>query len=191
MRHARLLLVIVAAALLVTATAAPALGASDRATTIDVAAGVVTIDGQPAVVHVRLVDADGRPVAGVPVRLFVPIEFLGKTKNELVGEAITGTSGKAALRFAPSQTGTLRGTVSFWGAPGFAASDAAITFDVRRAVVAYDPAPVGLQAWWARSWVILVPVLVVWTVYLIVLTFIVRIRRAGMRNDALRPTATI
>lgn len=182
-------MVALALGLVVVGTAAPALAGQDVPTTLTVRANSTTVDGQPVVIHVQLTDASGQPLAGRLLRLVVPVEFMGATKNEIVGEGTTNDAGKAAIRFAPSQTGTVAATVSFWGAQGYAPSDAAVTFEVVRPVVTYDPAPVGLQAPWARAALIPLPFLAVWLTYAVVLWFVVRMRRAGEGSEPSERTA--
>ena len=182
-------MVVLALGLMLAGTAAPALAGQGVPTSLEVRADSTTVDGQPVVIHVILTDADGDPVAGELLRLIVPVEFMGATKNEIVGEGTTNDAGNAAIRFAPSQTGTVAATVSFWGAQGYAPSDAAVTFEVARPVVTYDPAPVGLQAPWARAALIPLPFLAVWLTYAVVLWFAVRLRRAGEGSEPSERTA--
>jgi hypothetical protein len=169
--------------------AAPAFAADDVPTTLTVRADSTTVDGQPVVIRVELTDVTGRPLGGQTLRLVVPVEFMGATKNEIVGEGTTNAAGKAAIRFAPSQTGTVAATVSFWGAAGYAASDTPVTFEVVRPVVTYEPAPVGLQAPWARAALIPIPFVVVWLTYALVLWLVVRMRRAGQGSEPSERTA--
>lgn len=158
--------------------------AADVATTIIIDQGTVTVTGQPVELRLRMRDADGRPVAGALVRLFVPVEFMGETKNEIVGEGTTSEAGRAVIRFAPAQTGQVEGTLAFWGSTGYAPSETTVSFDIQQPVFTYDPTPVGLQAWWARSYLILVPFAVTWMVYLLLLWLVVRVRRAGAAASA-------
>ncbi|MEO8476471.1 MAG: hypothetical protein ABI572_05385 [Actinomycetota bacterium] len=162
---------------------APAHAAS-VATSITVDRTAVTVSGEPVELHVRLRDASGHPVAGALVRLFVPVQFMGETKNEIVGESTTNDAGRAAIRFAPAQTGQLEGTLEYWGSAGYAPSEATLSFDVQQAAAVYHPEPVGLQAWWARSYLILVPFAVIWTIYLLLLWLVTRVRRAGAAASA-------
>lgn len=175
----RLLLAVAVAAAMGLLTAGPALAGADLATTVRVQDGPITVDGAQVDVPVRIVDANGDPVARVLVRLMVPATFMGADKNEIVAEATTNDSGRAVLQFAPSQTGQVEATVVFWGAHGYAPSDASVAFDVTRAAFTYSPEPVGLQAWWARSYLILIPFAAVWITYLFVLRLVVGLRRAG------------
>ena len=163
---------------------APAHAAADVATTIVIDPGTVTVNGQPVELHLHVRDAAGRPVSGALVRLFVPVEFMGETKNEIVGEGTTNEGGGAVIRFAPAQTGQVEGTLEFWGSTGYAPSEAAVSFDIQQPAYAYDPTPVGLQAWWARSYMILVPFVVIWTIYLLLLWLVLRVRRAGAAASA-------
>lgn len=158
--------------------------AADVATTIVVDQGTVTVNGQPVELPLRVRDAAGRPVPGVLVRLFVPVEFMGETKDEIVGEGTTNDAGRAVIRFAPAQTGQIEGTLAFWGSTGYAPSETTISFDIQQPAFTYNPAPVGLQAWWARSYLILVPVAVIWTIYMLLLWLVVRVRRAGAAASA-------
>jgi hypothetical protein len=158
--------------------------AADVATTIVIDQGTVTVNGQPVEIHLRMRDVSGRPVPGALVRLFVPVAFMGETKNEIVGEGTTGEDGRAVIRFAPAQIGQIEGTLSFWGSTGYAPSEAPVSFDIQQPVFTYDPTPVGLQAWWARSYLILVPFAVTWMVYLLLLWLVVRVRRAGAAASA-------
>lgn len=160
-------------------TAGPALGAADLATKVIVEQGPVAVDGSQVDVPVRIVDVNGDPVGRVLVRLMVPATFMGAEKNEIVAEATTNDSGRAVLQFAPSQTGQVEATVVFWGAHSYAPSEAPVAFDVTKADYSYTPEPVGLQAWWARSYLILIPFLAVWFTYLLVVRLIVGVRRAG------------
>lgn len=161
--------------------AGPALAAGELATTVVVPGGPIVVDGKQVDVPVRIIDENGQPVVRALVRLMVPVTFMGAEKNEIVAEATTNDSGKAILQFAPSQAGQVNANVVFWGAHGYAQSEAVVAFDVKRAVFAYTPEPVGLQAWWARSYLILVPVAGIWMAYLFVLRLIVGLRRAGER----------
>ncbi len=170
-----------AVALGLTTLAAPAAAGEATPTALTVRADTTTVDGDPVVVHATLTDAQGSPVAGALLRLVVPVAFMGTTKNEIVGEGTTDERGRATIRFAPAQTGTLTATVSFWGTDRYAPSDASLTVDVLRPVIVYRPEPVGLQAPWARAKLILVPFLGVWLTYAAVLWLLVRLRRSGAR----------
>ena len=88
------------------------------------------------------------------------------------------------IRFAPAQTGQVEGTVAFWGSTGYAASETTVSFDIQQAASTYVPTTAGLQAWWARSFLILVPFAVAWFVYLLLLWLVVRVRRAGAAASA-------
>jgi hypothetical protein len=162
----------------------PAHAGDDAATTIVADQGPVTVNGQPVELRFHVRDAAGRPVPGALVRLFMPVEFMGETKNAIVGEGTTNDGGSAVIRFAPAQTGQVVGTLAFWGSTGYAPSEATVTFDIQKPVYAYDPAPMGLQAWWARSYLILVPFAVIWAIYLLLLWLVVRVRRAGAAASA-------
>jgi hypothetical protein len=158
--------------------------AADVATTIVVDPGTVTVNGQPVELHLHVRDASGRPVPAALVRLFVPVEFMGETKSEIVGEGTTNDGGGAVIRFAPAQTGQIVGTLAFWGSTGYAPSETTVSFDIKQPAYTYDPTPTGLQAWWARSYLILVPVAVIWTIYLLLLWLVLRVRRAGAAASA-------
>ncbi|MGZ8619988.1 MAG: hypothetical protein ACXWYE_08805 [Actinomycetota bacterium] len=158
--------------------------AADVKTTITVDQTNVTVTGQPVELKVRVRDATGQPVSGALVRLFVPVVFMGEPKNEIVGEGTTNDAGRTVIAFAPAQTGQLDGTLEFWGSHGYAASEATVSFDVQQAAYTYTPEPVGLQAWWARSYLILVPFAVIWTIYLLLLWLVARVRRAGAAASA-------
>jgi hypothetical protein len=118
-------------------------------------------------------------VAGATVRLLVTTTFLGTHRDEILNEAVTDATGRAVLSFSPSQPGTTEVTARWEGDAHHGPAEASIAFQVERPVVVYRPEPVGIQAPWARSWLILVPVLGVWATYLVVLTQIRRIRRLG------------
>lgn len=164
-------------------------GAKTR-TTITVRSDSVTVNGAPVDVSVKVIDPEGRPVSGALLRLIVPVEFMGETRDEIVGEATTDDAGEAVLRFAPAQIGRIEGTVAFWGAHGYAPSSATVAFDVKRPATAYEALPVGLQARWARSYMILVPVVSVWITYVLVLWLTVRIRRAGDHRTSSKKVVT-
>ncbi len=153
-------------------------------TTVVASQGTVTVKGQAVFIHVQVRDAKGRPVTGALVRLLVPVSFMGSTKDEIVGEGTTNETGHAAIRFAPAQTGAVQGTIAFWGSQGYAPSEATIALDVQSPVFTYAPEPIGIQAWWARSYFILVPFIVIWSIYLMLLWLVVRVKRAGAAASA-------
>jgi hypothetical protein len=163
---------------------APAYAVAEVATTIVVDQRSVTVNGQPVELRLHIRDAGGRPVPGALVRLLVPVEFMGATKNEIVGEGTTNEAGRAVIRFAPAQTGQVEGTLAFWGSNGYAPSETTVSFDIQQPAFTYDFTPVGLQAWWARSYVILIPFAVIWTIYLLLIWLVVRVRRAGAAASA-------
>jgi hypothetical protein len=140
-------------------------------------ADATTVRGRPVPVHVTLRDAAGRPVAGTTVRLLTTTSFLGSDREEIVDEGVTDAGGRALLSFSPAEAGTVTVTARSEGDPYRASAEASITFLVQRPVVAYHPAPVGIQAPWARSSLILVPVVGIWVAYLVVFGQIRRIRR--------------
>lgn len=158
--------------------------AADLPTTVTVDQGTVTVVGEPVDIRVHVRDATGQPVHGALVRLFVPVVFMGRPRNEIVGEGTTNDAGRAVIRYAPAQTGRFEGTVAFWGSHGFAPSETTVSFDVQQAAYVYTQEPVGLQAWWARSYLILVPFALIWTIYLLLLWLVVRVRRAGAAASA-------
>jgi len=176
----RLLVAVAVGVALVGVAAGPAMAGDGVATLLTARADAATVDGQPVAIHVQLRGADGRPVSGAVLRLMIPVAFMGATKNAIGDEATTNDAGKAVLEFSPSQTGSVEVIVEFWGSSGLAPSEATVPFEVRQPILAYRPAPVGLQAWWARSTFILVPFLGVWITYLLVIGLVVRIRRAGV-----------
>ena len=159
--------------------AGPAAAGSAVPTTITVTPASATVDGAPVDIHVLVQDANGHPVGGALLRLTLPLEFMGKPRNEIAGEATTNAAGRAVISVAPAQTGTVQATVSFWGSRGYGSSDAALTLDVQNAAITYTTESSGLQAWWANAYLILVPFVVIWGVCLLVLIMAVRIRRAG------------
>jgi len=165
--------------IVVALSGATAAGAKDAATTLTVTKGPHFVIGEPVAIHVKLVDATGAPVEGALLRLFVPVTLMGQDKNAISGEGTTGPNGTTVIRFAPSATGPLDTTIAFWGMPGYAASETPYHVEVQQPVYTYVPEPVGLQAWWARAYLIPVPFLIVWGVYVLVITMVVRIRRAG------------
>jgi 5-hydroxyisourate hydrolase-like protein (transthyretin family) len=174
----RRLLAVATFGLVVAVGIAPA-SAADLSTKVIVDQDTVTVTGAPVDIRVHVLDANGQPVHGALVRLTVPIVFMGDTKNEIVGEGTTNDAGRAVITYAPAQTGQFTGTVTFWGSHGFKPSETTVALDVQQAVYAYDPPPPGLQAWWARSSLILVPFLVIWSIYLMLLWLVIRVRKAG------------
>jgi hypothetical protein len=176
MRRALAAVVLTLTAVLVGAGAA---AAKDVPTTLTVTKAPDVVNGEAIDIHVKLVDATGAPVEGALIRLFVPITFMGADKTAISGEGTTGPNGTAVIRFAPSATGMLDTSIAFWGMPGYAESETAFPVNVQQPAYTYVPEPVGLQAWWARAYLIPVPFLVVWGIYLLVITMVVRIRRAG------------
>ena len=129
-------------------------------------------------------DATGQPVAGALLRLFVPVEFMGETKNEIVGEGTTNDAGRAVdpVRAVPD-----RPSREPWPSGGRRATRRRrppCRSTCSRLAYVYAPEPVGLQAWWARSYLILVPFAVIWTIYLLLLWLVVRVRRAGAAASA-------
>jgi hypothetical protein len=175
--------------LVLAAGIAPA-NAADLPTKVVVDQSKVTVNGEPVDIRVHVVDANGQPVHGALVRLTVPVVFMGDTKNEIVGEGTTNDAGRAVIRYAPAQTGRFEATVTFWGSHGFKPSETPVTLDVQQAVYAYSPPPPGLQAWWARSYLILVPFFAIWSIYLMLLWLVVRVRRAGAPAPASAEIAT-
>ena len=176
MRRALATIVLTIAVALAGASAATA---KDVATTVTVTKAPTVVNGEPIAIHVKLTDATGAPVEGALLRLFVPVTYMGLDKNAISGEGTTGPHGTAVIRFAPSATGPLDTTIAFWGMPGYAGSETTFHVDVQQPAYTYMPEPVGLQAWWARAYLIPVPFLIVWGIYVLVITMIVRIRRAG------------
>lgn len=73
----------------------------------------------------------------------------------------------------------MQATVAFWGAHGYAPSEAAVPFDVSKPVGVYRLEPAGLQAPWARSYLIPLPFVGVWLTYLLVLRLAAHMRRIG------------
>ena len=180
----RRLVAIAAFGLVFAATGVAPAHAADLSTTVTVDQGTVTVAGEPVEIRVHVHDSTGQPVHGALVRLFVPVVFMGQPRNEIVGEGTTNDAGRAVIRYAPAQSGQFEGTLAFWGSHGFKASETTMTLDVQQAVYAYAPPPPGLQAWWARSYFILLPFIVIWTIYLLLLWLVVRVRRAGAAASA-------
>lgn len=166
------------------ASAGPALAAGDPPSHLSVSASTTTVSGSPVAVHVLLTDGAGKPVDGALIRLATTATFMGADHEEIVDEGTTNAAGKTVLSFAPSATGAVTVTARYAGAAGSGPAEASVAFDVRAPIVAYHPAPVGLQAPWARSSLILVPVAAVWVTYLLVIAQARKIRRAGFRPPA-------
>jgi hypothetical protein len=138
-----------------------------------------TVSGRPVPVHVVLRDEAGEPIVGALIRLVTSASFLGTDRSEVLDEAHTDSSGKAALSFSPNVAGSVVVTATFEGDVLHAAAKASMSFDVRQPVVTYHPTPVGIQAPWARSRFIIVPFLAVWITYLVVVVRIRKVWRAG------------
>ena len=173
---------VLATAFALGASAGPALAAT--ATSPDhlaISASTTTVSGKPVTVNAVLTDGSGQPVQGALIRLVTKVTFMGASHDEIVDEATTGTDGKAVLTFAPTVAGPATVTARY-GATGSTPVEASLAFNVQVPIVAYHPTPVGLQAPWARSYFILLPVLVVWFVYLLVIAQASKIRRAGHRS---------
>ncbi len=173
-----------AALLAVAASAGPALAAGNRSAHLSLSAATTTVSGSPVAVNVRLTDAAGKPVGGALIRLVTTVTFMGADHEEIVDEGTTDAAGRTVLTFAPSATGTTTVTARYTGSAGSPPAEASLAFDVQAPIVAYHPAPVGLQAPWARSYLILLPVLGVWFTYLLVIAQARKIRRAGFRRPA-------
>jgi len=172
-----------AALLAAAASAGPALAAG-KPTHLSVTAPTTTVSGTPVAVHVVLTDGEGKPVDGALIRLVTTVTFMGADHEEIIDEGTTNAAGKTVLTFAPSATGAATVTARYAGAVGSPPAEASLAFDVQAPIVAFHPAPVGLQAPWARSYLILLPVLGVWFTYLLVIAQARKIRRAGFRPPA-------
>ena len=167
--------------LAVSTPAGTALAAGSQPAYLSMSAPTTAVSGSPVAVRVVLTDGAGEPVEGALIRLVTTVTFMGTDHEEIVDEATTNAAGKAALTFAPSDIGPATVTARYDGASGSAPVEASLAFDVQEPIAAYHPSPVGLQAPWARSYLILVPFLGVWFTYLLVIGQAKKIRRAGFR----------
>jgi hypothetical protein len=149
---------------------------------LTMSSATTAVSGRPVQVHVALTDARGHGIGGALIRLETTTSFLGADRTEVLDEARTSSSGKALLTFSPVDTGSAVVRATFAGDDAYAGAQASLTFSVTRAVATYHPTPVGLQAPWARSYLILVPVLGIWITYGVVLTQVRQVRRAGLRT---------
>lgn len=166
------------------ASAGPALAAGSRPAHLSLSVSTTTVSGSPVAVHVSLTDAAGKPVEGALIRLVTTVTFMGADHEEILDEGTTNAAGKTVLTFAPTATGATTLTARYAGAAGSPPAEASLAFDVQAPIVAFHPVPVGLQAPWARSYLILLPVLGVWFTYLLVIAQARKIRRAGFRPPA-------
>ena len=140
----------------------------------------------PVELRAVLKDANGRPLPGALVQLFVTTKFFGVSREALIDEKRTDAKGVARLTFAPAERGKYKGVVRFSGASIFGPSEQPISFDVRAPAVVWKQAPLGVGGVWARSWVILIPVTAVWMVFAIAAWQLRAVRAAGRRPRFVR-----
>ncbi len=166
----------------VLAVAAPAVGgASERdiPTRLSLSAAERTVTGKAIDIEATLTDSRGRPVEDGLIRLLLTTEFMGSEREVVLDEARTDPEGKAELTFAPTEPGPAHVVAAFAGSPGFRPSQAGLDFDVRAPVPGWQEAPLGIGGGLARAPLILVPFIVVWTAYVVVLGLMHRIATAG------------
>lgn len=119
--------------------------------------------GKPVVVAARLTDATtGRPVGNATVEFFVMTEVFGQRLMS-IGQAVTDTTGRAAVSYKPSWEGETEVVAKFSGNAQYAAAEAGYTFVAIGPVPVHQNAKFGLEP--IRAWaplVVAVLVLAVW-----------------------------
>jgi hypothetical protein len=148
---------------------------------VSISSDTTSVNGSPVIVHVALSDGAGKPIESALIRLEADVTFMGKARRAIMDEARTDADGKADLSFAPTSSGPTTVTALYSPDGGQVEAQATLQFNVIRPVPGYHAAPVGISAPWAKSYMVLIPFLVVLAAYIFVLTLAVRIRRAGIR----------
>ncbi len=183
MRARRALLVALGAFAIVALTSKGAVAGTHRLGTSVSATSVTSkVSGVPVNVRVRLTDERGHAVGGALIRLSEATTFLGASRDEVLDEATTSSSGRAVLQFSPVEAGTATVRLRFEGDATYAPAQASIAFDVLRPVETYQASPPGIRAPWAHAYLILVPFMGIWLTYAVVLAQVRRVRRAGPRD---------
>ncbi len=138
-----------------------------------------TVSGEPVQIRALLSDARDRPVPGALIRLTTIVTFAGEQRELVMDETRTGEEGVATLMFAPTDVGRARVAVGFAGHGEYGPAEASLVFDVVEPVVAFDLQPPGIDTFWTRSYLILIPLAGIWLAYAIALSQAFRVRHAG------------
>lgn len=121
-----------------------------KATTIELSAKPALddhghpLDGQYAIVAI-LTTADGRYVAKRSVQFVENVEFFGR-RSELLGTAVTDSTGFALVVYQPSQAGEHTIVARFGGDKQYAASETRFTLDATQVVPPFTAQPLPLAS---------------------------------------------
>jgi hypothetical protein len=182
----RLITAVVMGLVLVGASSASLAHAQDNSgelTRLSLTARTTIVSGRPIVMKTLLLDLEGRPVGGAVIRLVATTKFLGTERDVIMDEAVTDASGIGKLNFSPTRSGTAIVTARFSGLATYGASEASLTVDVQRPVVAHHRTHNGDQSSWAN--LILILVAGIYCIYAMALWQARKIFRSGLRNENL------
>ncbi len=172
--------------------------------------------GQALTVQAVLADNQGHPISKEAIYFTTPSTFLGDSSEVVLAEAVTNADGQAVAQFADDFSGTMELRAEFRGDGQYAASAAAIQITttgegqvyvehVGVDIPGFNVPPVSAPAasldsqqqslpgfiqnlWPAMNgWPVAAVLLLVWSMYLLVVTLIVRIAAQGSEAEELPP----
>lgn len=128
--------------------------------------------GKPLAVAARLTDgSSGRPVGNATVQFYVMTDVFG-LRPMSIGEAVTDTTGRAAISYKPSWEGETSVIAKFAGNSQYTAAEAKYAFTALGPVPVHQNAKFGLEP--IRAWAPLVVGGLVLTVWAILIAVVVQ-----------------
>lgn len=141
--------------------------------------------GESVNIEATLLAPDGSPIAGVPIQFFSPTSFTSLTSRMLLGEASTDYAGVAVLEYELRRNEDVKFIAGFTGNFQYEAAEASTTVAVQGSAQLYQEVA-GIRVPGLNVSLLVVVLGLVWSVYFMVFTLVLRIARAGAHLEGVR-----
>lgn len=126
-------------------------------------------------VYARLLDESGKPVAKEEVVLYTSFTFMSTSSGPIeIGRATTDAAGVADIEYLPTRGGSTEVRAEFLGNTKYKSSQAVGTFVARGGQQIYG-VQVGITVPFLSKWLLGGLLFIIWTLYLFVVTRVLRI----------------
>ena len=136
--------------------------------------------GSPTRIEATLRDQAGKPVGGAVVRLYTSATFLFTESGAIeIGKEITGPDGVAIFEYVPSRNVTTEVRAEYQGDDSYGPSHSTASFEVygdRQLIQTHA----GIQVSFINKWLLGGILIIIWSLYLFVVSRILRIAQAPL-----------
>jgi hypothetical protein len=159
-------------------------------------------------VQAVLADSQGHPISGAPITFTSEATFMSLTKDVVLAQAVTNAKGQAVARFRNNAPGNITLRAEFAGDEQYSASNATTQMTIIGDRQVYsdnfgaqtagtNAAPTGtgtasvqsLPPWLqsartlAGGWLVVTPLILVWSMYIVAVGFIFRVAALAKEPD--------